>query len=130
MTLLLPGSVAAEEGSLPASVTVLASLVAETSISEAIDTDGVVVIEVYINRIKDPDSGETAEIPGGIASYEVLLTADPAGVEVLGVRGVYPYDYPTYYPSTGIFEAFSDSPQQPDDTTPVAKIVVRLTGMP
>jgi hypothetical protein len=128
MTPLLSRNVSADEGSLQAAVTVLASLAAETSISEAMDTDGVVVIRVNIDRIKDPATGETAIIPGGIASFTASVTTGPAGgVEVLGVRGVSPFDSPGYDPVTGILSAVSSSPQQPKNTT-VAMLVVRLTG--
>jgi hypothetical protein len=128
MSLLLPENAAAEEGSLPASVNVLMSLVAETGIAGAIDTDGIVVIEVKINRIKDTFNGQTADIPGGIASYTALVTTDPAGgIDVLGVRGAPPFDNPVYSPSTGVLSAVSTSPQQPDNTT-VVKLVIRIVG--
>ncbi len=126
LTLLLPVYAAADESLLPASVTVLMSLVAETSIATAIDVDGIVVIEVKINRIKDTFSGLTTEIPGGIASYTASITTDPVGgVELLAVRGVAPFDNPVYFPATGTFSAISNSPQQPDNTT-VVRLVIRL----
>ncbi len=127
LTLLLPVHAAADESSLPASVTVQMSLVAETSIATAIDVDGIVVIEVKINRIKDTFSGQTTDIPGGIASYTASITSNPVGgVDLLAVRGVAPFGNPVYFPATGTFSAMSNLPQQPDNTT-VARLVVRLS---
>jgi hypothetical protein len=103
--------------------------VAETSIPQTKDSDGVVVVKVNIDRTKDPITGLTAEIPGGIGSYAATVTAAPGGgIQFLGVRGVSPFGTVTFNPATGEFAVSSvASPPKADNTT-VAKIVPRLTG--
>ena len=114
------------------------NLMAETSISQAEDNDGVVVIVVNIDRIKDPSNELTAEIPGGIGSYTATASASlhvditspdiPEGIECLDVRGVSPFDDPTFDPITCIFSVSSvSSPLQPNNT-PVAKVIPKLIG--
>ena len=107
----------------------IVSLMAETSASQAKDSDGVVVVTVTINRAKDLSTGLTAEIPGGIGSYAATVTAVPGGgIEFLNVRGVSPFDTVTFNPATGEFAVSSvSSPPQAANTT-VAKVVPKLIG--
>lgn len=113
---------------VPGSFDVFVNIVAETSIALEKDSDNVMVVTVYIDRIKDPDTDTTEIIPGGVGSYTATATVDPAGIEVLEVRGVSPYDSPTFNPGTGIFSVASvAAPEQPTNS-PVAKLVVRLIG--
>ncbi|MFC2022586.1 hypothetical protein ACFLTL_00270 [Chloroflexota bacterium] len=101
-------------------------LVAETSLVMEEDTDDTMVVTVYIERIKDITSDLTEPIPGDIGSYSATATTPPE-IEILGVRGVTPYDSPTFNPGTGVFSASSVSPEQPTHS-PVAKLVLRLNG--
>lgn len=113
---------------VPGSFDVFVNIEAETSIALEKDTDNVIVVTVYIDRIKDPDTETTELIPGGVGSYTATATADPSGIEILGVRGVSPYDNPTFNPGTGEFSVASvAAPEQPTNS-PVAKLVVRLIG--
>ena len=102
-------------------------LVAETSLALEQDTDGVMVVTVYIEGIKDTTTGLPADIPGGIGSYSATATL-PADIDLLQVRGVAPYNSPAFDTETGVFSVSSvTTPQQPDHSA-VAKLVVRLTG--
>ncbi|MFC2071919.1 FG-GAP-like repeat-containing protein [Chloroflexota bacterium] len=109
------------------------TLVAETSISEELDqaTGKIVVVNVNIDRIKDPSDNSTANITGGIGSYSAIVSSAPgSGIEVLGVTGLAPFADLTFDNVTGIFSAAnvtSPSPIQADNTT-VAELVLRLSG--
>ncbi|MFC2072820.1 Ig-like domain-containing protein, partial [Chloroflexota bacterium] len=109
----------------------IVNLIAETSISEALDqaTGKVVVVDVNIDCFKDPSTGLTANITGGIGSYSATVSAAPgSGIEVLGVNGMSPSDNLTFNNVTGIFSvAAVSSPCQADNTT-VAELVLRLSG--
>ncbi|MBA7658457.1 hypothetical protein ES703_66408 [subsurface metagenome] len=106
----------------------ITNMVAETSAYLAEDGDGVVVVVVNIDRIKDPTTGLTAIIPGGVGAYTATASTAPAGgIEFLNIRGVPPFGNVTFDPNTGIFSASSSSPSQADNTT-VAKVVPRLIG--
>ncbi|MFC2071784.1 FG-GAP-like repeat-containing protein [Chloroflexota bacterium] len=107
----------------------IVSMLAETSICQALDTNEVVVVKVNIDRIKDVSTGNTTEVPGGIGSYTATLSSTPSsGIEVLAVHGVSPFDSPTFNYLTGVFSVDNvTSPIQADNTT-VAEIVLRLTG--
>ena len=106
----------------------LASLVAETSVSQAKDGDGVVVVKVNIDRSKDPSTGNATEIPGGIGSYTAMAVASGSGIKFITVRGVSPFNSPSFNATTGVFSvAVVSSPPQADNTT-VAKVVSILTG--
>ena len=113
---------------LPGSFNVVVNLAAETSMLIEEDSDNIMVVTVYIDRIKNLDTGLTESIPGGVGSYTATATADSSGIEILGVRGVSPYDSPTFNPGTGEFSVASvAAPEQPTNS-PVAKLVVRLIG--
>ncbi len=104
------------------------SPVAETSLAQARDSDGVMVVKVNIDRIKDPATGLTTTIPGGVGTYTATASSTPAsGIQLLNVRGVPLFPNPTFSPATGNFSASSSSPSQADNTT-VAKVVPRLSG--
>ena len=103
-------------------------LLAETAIGQQLSgiNPGVVVVEPYINRIKNPD-GTTAIIPGGIGSYSATVST-PGGIQILAVNGIAPFNSPTFDPSTGVFGVANVvSPPQPNNSS-VAEIVARLTG--
>lgn len=99
---------------------------AETALAAGADSDGLAVVNVNINRVKD-GGGATAVIPGGVGGYSA--TSSPSGgIELLGVRGVAPYDGPTFNATTGVFGVASvASPSQPSNAT-LARLVPRLTG--
>ncbi|MFC2073181.1 transcriptional regulator, partial [Chloroflexota bacterium] len=85
-----------------------AGFVAETSISEALDqaTGKIVVVNVNIDRIKDPVTGNTTAITSGIGSYSAIVSSAPgSGIEVLGVTGLAPFANLTFDNVTGIFSA-------------------------
>ncbi len=104
-------------------------MVAETSSRMAIDGDGVVVIELLIDRIKDASTGETATDYGGITGFSVSLDVDlPNGVELVDVREV--QDFPLeFVDKPGLSFATEEglAPVMPNETV-IAKVVLRLTG--
>src|SRR3989304_5623673 len=57
----------------------ITSLLAETSLAQAKDSDGVMVVKVNIDRIKDISDNSTANITGGIGCYMATVTAGPSG---------------------------------------------------
>jgi len=109
------------------SFTVGTNLVVETRLAIEKDSDNVIVITAYIDRVKDKDTGVTQPIPGGIGSYSATATAG-SGLQILQVRGVSPYVNPIFNAGTGVFSVSTVSnPQQPNNSA-VAKLVIRLTG--
>ena len=129
LLLAAPSAVLADTSSgITITASGIVSLMAETSIILEKDSDNVIVATVYIDRIYDPNTGLDAVIPGGVGAYEAVVTANPAGIEILSVRGVSPFDSPSFDSGTGIFAVSGvASPAQPANT-PVAKIVLRLVG--
>ncbi len=103
------------------------TLVAETSYTLIKDTDNIIAIQLVINHAKSSIDGTTQPVPGGIASYQALLSYNPAGIEVIGVRGVAPFDTPAFDPATGIVSADATTPLIPSDS-PIVKIIIRLKG--
>jgi len=113
--------------------------VAETGLTQSIDTDGTAVVNVNINRIKDISTGTTATIPGGVGGYSATASSSRlsggslggiAGMELIAVRGVAPYDNPapTINTTTGAFGTTGIvAPAQPDNST-IARLVLKLTG--
>jgi hypothetical protein len=115
-----------------AAVTVAAALqpaVAGISLSQVLDENGIVVIPVKVTRVKNPLSGTTVNIPGGLGAYKAKITTSPeGGIQVLAVRGTAYFPDVTFDPATGIFAATkAPAPGQPNNTA-VAKLVLRLTG--
>lgn len=101
---------------------------AETSLSLGLDSSGVVVVQVRVDRIKNLSDNNTVALNGGMRGYSARIILPGAGMEVLGVQGVAPYDSVAYNPVTGSFSvANTSSPVQPANTL-VAEIVVKLTG--
>jgi hypothetical protein len=98
---------------------------AETTSAVAVDGDGVVVVNMLVQRVKDA-ADVTTDVPGGMTGYNAFLSADPAGVELVTVRGV--ADFPTPL-MVGLTFSCHDvsSPVQPADTV-TAKVVLRLIG--
>lgn len=103
-------------------------VVAETSLSEGLDTQGIAVVRVKIDRIKNPSDNSTVSIPGGLGSYTAALSAPDGGMEILEVRGIAPFENLVYNPATGVFSAENlTSGVQPAGTI-IAELVVKLTG--
>jgi hypothetical protein len=102
---------------------------AETSLSELQNTDGVVAIETTIDRIKDPITGET--LSSLIGCYQARALYDPAGIQMLNVRpGDPPFDSPIFNidnpgGNTG-FVQYTVAGDEPP--TMVAKLVPSLVG--
>ena len=110
------------------SFTVGTNLVAQTRLVINVDSDNAVVITVYIDRLKDKDTGVTGTIPGGIGSYSATATAS-SGIQILPpVRGVAPYVNPSFDAGTGVFSVTSVASPQQANNSAVAKLVIRLTG--
>ncbi len=64
-------------------------------VSQALGADGVVLLNLNVNRVRDPSTGVDGVVPGGITYYGATLTY-PGGnggnvVNVMGVRGVSPF---------------------------------------
>ncbi|MEW6142746.1 MAG: S8 family serine peptidase [Chloroflexota bacterium] len=114
-------------------------LVAETGLTQSIDTDLIAVVNVNINRIKDISTGSTATIPGGVGGYSATASSSQlssgslgavVGMELIAVRGVAPYDNPapTINTTTGVFGTTGiTAPAQPDNST-AARLALKLTG--
>jgi hypothetical protein len=103
--------------------------VAGISLSQAVDENGIVVIPVKVTRVKDPATGTTVNMPGGLRAYKAKITTSPeGGIQVLAVRGTEYFPDVTFDPATGTFAASQALvPGQPNNTA-VAKLVLRLTG--
>ncbi|MBI4284217.1 MAG: hypothetical protein HY663_07090, partial [Chloroflexi bacterium] len=107
---------------------VITNGIAETSLAQAKDSDGVVVVKVNIDRIKNPADNSTANIPGGIGGYSATVSSNASSIQFLAVRGVPPFDNPSFNATTGVFSVASvSSPIQAGNTT-LAKVVAILTG--
>ena len=105
------------------------NLVAETSATQIQDTDGVIVVQLMINRAKNSADGSTQPVPGGVTSYQVQLAYDPAGIEIVEARsGTTPFgNVPTWNPTTKILSGTATSALNPNNSV-IAKLVVRLKG--
>ncbi|MFC1977988.1 Ig-like domain-containing protein, partial [Chloroflexota bacterium] len=114
-----------------APVSIVTRLAAETSIAQGLsaNTTDVAVLNVIIDRIKDPSDNSTANISGGIGSYTATANGTPdSSIQFLTVYGVSPFDGPTFNATTGVFAVASvSSPIQPSSST-VAEVVPILTG--
>jgi len=108
-------------------------LVAETSIAQAVNATDQhrLWVNVNIDRIKDPSDNSTATIPGGIGSYTATASSNASSsIQFLTVRGVSPFDGPTFNATTGVFSVDADNVTsyiQPSNT-PVAQLVPILIG--
>jgi len=106
-------------------------LIAETSLNQTLssNTTDVVVVNVNIDRTKDPVDDSTANITGGIGSYSATASGIPGNsIQFLTVFGVSPFDGPTFNATTGVFGVTSvGSPIQASNTT-IAEVVAILTG--
>jgi hypothetical protein len=121
-SLFVPAHAMATEGSFTVS-----NLVAETSLAIERANDGMIVVTVYIDRIKNSNTGATQDIPGGIGSYSATAFAG-SGASIVGIRGVSPFDGPSFNAETGIFAVTTiASPAQPVHSA-VANLIVQLTG--
>jgi hypothetical protein len=115
----------------------IVTMVAETALSQGVLTGGVAVVNVKINRGKNPGSDTQADIPGGVDSFSATASSSApttgslgafAGMELVGVVEVAPYLSPTVDTTTGVFGVASvASPEQPNNST-VTQLKVRLTG--
>ncbi|MEW6141817.1 MAG: C1 family peptidase [Chloroflexota bacterium] len=111
-------------------------MVAETALIQGIDAGDIAVVSVKINRIKDPATGNTATIAGGIGAYSATASSAQAtgmiggfsGMEFTGVGEVTPYLNPTFNATTGVFGVSNvASPEQPNNST-VVKLLMKLNG--
>ncbi|MBI4283332.1 MAG: S8 family serine peptidase [Chloroflexi bacterium] len=108
---------------------IITSPVAETSIAQAKDSDGVVVVMANIDRIKDPFTGLTANITGGIGNYRATVNSSANGsIQFLAVRGVSPFDSPSFNATTGVFSVDNVTSLIQANNTTAAKVVPILTG--
>ncbi|MEW6141546.1 MAG: dockerin type I repeat-containing protein, partial [Chloroflexota bacterium] len=114
----------------------IVSMVAETALSTGIDTDNVAVVNVKINRGKNPGDGSTVQISGGVAAFSATASSAQAtgmigafsGMEFVGVREVAPYLNPTFNATSGVFGVSNvASPEQPNNST-VVKLLMKLNG--
>jgi len=107
------------------------TLQAETSVNQTLSrvTTDVVVVNVNINRIKNTSDNSTANITGGIGSYNATASGIPGNsIQFITVHGVSPFDGPTFNATTGVFAVASvGSPIQASNTT-IAEVVAILTG--
>lgn len=119
--------------SLPAA----ASPAAETTLSHPasqaeLGADGYAVVRTKIQSIKDAYTSDPFTVTNGIGAYNASLNYPPAGISVMGVSGITPFNTPTVTINnvTGIttFNAAqtSSTTQQPPLT--VADIRLRLLG--
>ena len=125
----IEANVIANEGTIQQTSTLTlaeATMMAETSIKEAPDANGIAVVQVNIDRIKDADN-ITAIIPGGVGAYEAQIMIPSSGIEILSVNGTAEFGTPTYDPNTGIFSVAS-VPTPDLQAGKVAELVVKLTG--
>ncbi|MBI4283329.1 MAG: helix-turn-helix domain-containing protein, partial [Chloroflexi bacterium] len=106
----------------------MVGLIAETSVAQSVNaTSGAVMVKVNIDRIKDPTTGNTATMPGGIGSYTAKASSN-GNTQFLAVNGVSPFNNPSYDTNTGIFSvATVANPPQASNTT-IANVVAILTG--
>ena len=107
-------------------------IIAESSLIPTIDSDGVAVAEIMIERFKF-QGGDLSFIPrGGVQSFSATLAFDTDLVEIIGVRSVTEIAGNTIFDSTSTPGqlTISGSTTTPATTTPLvmAKIVVRLIG--
>ncbi|MEW6142140.1 MAG: hypothetical protein AB1597_03145 [Chloroflexota bacterium] len=115
----------------------IVNIVAETALSTDVESSGLAVVNVKINRGKNSGDGSTIEIPGGIGSFSATAssaqaatgrTSGFAGMEFVGVVESAPYLNPTFNATTGVFGVSSvTSPEQPNNST-VVKLLIKLTG--
>ncbi|MEW6142745.1 MAG: DUF5050 domain-containing protein [Chloroflexota bacterium] len=115
----------------------IVSMVAETALSQGVETGNVAVVNVKINRGKNPGSDTQVDIPGGVASFSATASSSApstgalgafAGMELVGIVEAAPYLNPTINTTTGVFGVASvASPEQPNNST-VAKLKIKLTG--
>jgi len=107
-------------------------IVAESSLIPALDSDGVAVAELRVERFKFQGGDLSFELPGGIQSFAATLAFDTELVDILDVRAVTEFAGSTTFDSatTPGQLTISGSTTTPATTTPLilAKIVVRLTG--
>ncbi len=103
-------------------------LLAETSLVQSIDLDGVAVLEVSIDGVVDA-TGDAFSLLGGIGRYEAQVDFDIGCMAILDVRGVPPFVAPQHTIVGGRLLITADqataAPQAP---LTLAKLVVRLTG--
>ena len=104
------------------------AVVAETRLNPTLDSDGVAVAELIVDRFKDPSTGATSTLAGGIGSFDAVLTFASSSVAILDVRDV--LGTTTFSTTTPGQVTISATATSPSTTTPavLAKIVVRLIG--
>ncbi len=111
-------------------ISVTVPMVAETSMAQEIDPDGIALIPVRVVRAKSPTTGETTTIVGGIRSYQGTAEFNAAGIQILDVRGAAPFVSPSKDLGVSGLATFSASHTEaagPAAGT-LAYLVPRLTG--
>ena len=69
------------------------TLLAETSISKGLNSDGQAQVDAVIARVFDPETGETVAVDKGIGGYVAQFSYSGSEINILGVSGGdYPFD--------------------------------------
>ena len=109
------------------------SIVPESALAPALDTDGIAVAEIRVERFRFEGGDLTAELAGGIQSFESTLTYDAGLVEILDVREVPEFAGNTTFDAISVpgqLTITGSTAGSPVTATPsvLAKIVLRLIG--
>jgi hypothetical protein len=109
--------------------TTLAGLVSETSATAVSDVDGIIRISANINRVKDPSTGQTAVLPGGLGSFSFSVSTAPSNSATFATTAIaLASSQSSWNPNTGIFTVSGIlNPAQPNSSS-VARIAPRLVG--
>ena len=103
-------------------------LIAETSLRQALDSDGVAVLEIRVDSVVDK-TGDAVVLSGWVGTYEAELTFDNSCMTPLDVRGAGPFVAPqdNIVGNRLLITAaqFTAAPQPP---LTLAKVALRLTG--
>lgn len=101
-------------------------------VNDSIDpSDSVAVSKVNVQALKNYYTGATipgATVPGGLGSYEATVDFDVAGVSILGVRAVAPFNISSQINGGRVTLSGSQAGSQPQLPVNVANLVVRLIG--
>ncbi|MBN2238635.1 MAG: Ig-like domain-containing protein, partial [Dehalococcoidales bacterium] len=125
-TLKTPYMTTIEHTTVNAPVSITSS-VAEISSRQMLNKDNIAVVQLSIDRIKAPGSGDTVNLAGGLGSFAGKFTMLDGNMEILKVLPASGFTNMVYDLQAGTFSADAISPDQPNNT-PVAELVVKLTG--
>ena len=114
------------------SFTIPLPAVAETRLNPTLDADRVAVVELQIDRVKDPVTGLDVPVPGGIGSFSAVLRFDPSCMTIVDVRDVPEFQGFTNFSISPLdtlrINGFTPALTGPATPTTLAKVVVRLIG--